>query len=165
MQSRTFVLAVFTSLAAASVAPAAHAFDLTGHWVGKWSCKGFDGTRFTDVNKTSTLAITQTGNALTIDEDGRFLVGAAIPDAAKPNEKGEVALITCGINTVFALEDEDSEVIRASVKAKPAVVKATLKGLGVLENNLTQFGQEIQTCKYSYKRIDVTPPGLNGCPS
>ena len=29
--------------------PAASAFDVTGHWVGKWSCKGFSAP-FTDDN-------------------------------------------------------------------------------------------------------------------
>jgi hypothetical protein len=58
-----------------------HAFDLTGHWEGKWNCKGFDGAKFTDRERNSSMNVTQVGNTLRVDLDGGFLCnGAAIPD-------------------------------------------------------------------------------------
>jgi len=86
----TFSIAMFGS---ASV-PAASAFDVTGHWVGKWSCKGFSApftddkgklvNKFTVSNKHSTLDITQ--------NDQTF---AAIIDAAPVCQGGANAGTFC----------------------------------------------------------------------
>src|SRR5512143_1492420 len=46
MQIPIRTLAAVTALGLGLAAVPAHAFDLTGHWVGKWSCKGFDGGKF-----------------------------------------------------------------------------------------------------------------------
>jgi len=74
--------------------PAASAFDVTGHWVGKWSCKGFSApftddkgklvNKFTSSNKHSTLDITQ--------NDQTF---AAIIDAAPVCQGGANAGTFC----------------------------------------------------------------------
>jgi hypothetical protein len=86
----------------------AHAFDLTGHWTGKWSCKGFAApftndanklvNKYTTGNSESTLAITQSGGtfAALIDVgNGDYPYnGFALTDA-KDAHKGEVIILAC----------------------------------------------------------------------
>lgn len=142
----------------------AFAFDLTGTWAGKWSCTGFDGAKFTSGNKESTLLVAQVGNVFSADIDGgefRYN-GGAIPDAAKPLEKGEAVMNSCGTDPI-PLTGEETEIARLKVKVsiKPGQVKGSLKGVSIFEDNLGGVG----TCKYSYKRITTTNPGSIGCPS
>jgi hypothetical protein len=159
MRTRTFTLAVFTLLVAASTAPAARAFDLTGHWAGKWNCKGFDGSKFSGSEKHSTLTITQSGNTIAANIDGGgafFYNGTPVPDTAKP-EKGEAVLLACP--TANTLGSDEAEIVRAAVKTKVGTFKATLKGTSVFADNFPEVG----TCKYSYKRVDTTDPAVGGC--
>jgi hypothetical protein len=90
MRNRIYICTlVTTALMLHAGVMSARAFDLTGHWVGTWTCKGFDGAKFSDQNKTSTLDITQSGTAIHAAFEGLFLyAGAAVPDPAKP-EQGE----------------------------------------------------------------------------
>lgn len=165
MRNRIFMCMVATTaLILAADITRARAFDLTGHWVGAWTCKGFDDTKFNDQNKASTLDITQTGNTIHAAFEKLFLyTGAAIPDPAKP-EKGEVVLADCHTNAVLGTEDGNSEIIRAPVATKPGSAKASFKGLSILENDVVPFGEQVQTCKYSYKRIDTDDPAVGSCP-
>lgn len=140
--------------------PSVHAFDVTGTWVGKWSCKGFDGEKFTDGNPTSTMLITQTGDTMAIDLDGgsyRYN-GRAITDVAKP-DKGEAVLASCAIDNQPGVNGL-GELVRLAVKTKSGVVKASLKGLSIYENTPDVVG----TCKYSFKRTSETNPNVLGCP-
>ena len=158
---RTALLAM---LVTAAVAAPAFAFDLTGHWVGKWTCKGFDGAKFKDENKTSTLDVTQSGATINAALEGAFLfAGVAIPDASKP-EKGEAVLLDCNTNDVPAEADGNSEIIRVSVATKVGGTKATFKGVSILENNVAPFGEQVQTCKYSYIRVSTSDPVVGSCP-
>jgi hypothetical protein len=162
MKPKTFVLAVSCSLLAlVATAATVHAYDLTGTWVGKWSCKGFDGEKFTSFNKTSTLRLTQTGNTIAADIDnGEYRYnGGMIADDAKP-EKGEAVFITCAIDNL-PLTDTETEMIRVAVKTKTGTFKASFKGLSIFEDNLGGVG----TCKYSFKRQDTVNPNISACPS
>jgi len=151
------------------VAHPASAFNLTGHWIGKYSCKGFDGAKFTSGNKTSTLDVTQTGATIAamIDAnvsppDGSFHYnGIAIPDD-KNADKGEAILLGCHLantpaptNTTF-----DGELSRLSVKTKTGTFKATITASSIFEDATPEVSQ----CKYSYKRIDTNDPGIAACP-
>jgi len=161
---------IFTAVVLSSVvAQPAAAYDLTGHWVGKWTCAGFDGSKFKDSSKdsapngTSTLNVTQSGATIHALIDGTFTYnGAAIADDTKP-EKGEGVLIDCHTNTTLGVDDGNSEIIQIVVTTKTSSPKASLKGTSTLENFLAQFGQQIQSCKYSYKRIDTIDPAVGGC--
>jgi hypothetical protein len=149
------------ALAALVVTPsAARAFDLTGTWIGKWSCKGFDGSKFTSDNKTSTLKITQAGNVIHADLDnGDFHYNAAaITNTAKPDQ-GEAVFLSCSTDNVPQSGGE-AEIIRAAVKTKLGTFKASFKGLSIFESN---FG-DVGTCKYTFKRRDTTDPNVGGCP-
>lgn len=154
MRAWTFTLTTFAVLVAGSMTPNAHAFDLTGHWVGKFSCKGFDGTKFTLGNSSATLAITQTGNSIAALAGGFLYTGTQVPDAAKP-EKGEAVLFTCATSGALG----QGEIARASVKTKAGTFKATLKATSVFANGTPNVG----ACKYTYKRIDTIDPGIGGC--
>ncbi len=164
MTTRSFTRAALLGVVVATLAAPASAFDLTGHWVGKWSCKGFDGATFKDANKTSILDITQSGAAIHARLEGAFLFnGAPIPDPTNP-DKGEIVLLDCHTNAVFAVGDGDSEIVRAAVATKAATVKASFHGVSILENDVLPFGEQVQTCKYAYTRASTTDPGIGGCP-
>jgi len=142
-----------------AAASPARAFDLTGTWIGKWSCKGFDGAKFTSANKTSTLKITQSGNVIAADLDnGDFHYnGGMIADGVKP-EKGEAVFVSCSTDNV-PLAGGESEIIRAAVKTKLGTFKASFKGLSIFESNFGDTG----TCKYTFKRRDTIDPNVLGC--
>ncbi|HEY2388822.1 MAG TPA: hypothetical protein VGK30_17840 [Candidatus Binatia bacterium] len=144
------------------------AFDMTGHWVGKFTCKGVDETgKFKDDDNPSTLDITQTGSLIAVSLDsGDFSYnGSLIPDIKKPDVQGEVVLIGCNTNTTFVAGDHSSEIMRAKVKTKANSVKASFSGISLFEINDAQFGESIETCKLSYKRVDAMPPvpAITGC--
>jgi hypothetical protein len=167
MRTHAFILLAATTLGLGAAAVPAHAFDLTGHWVGKWSCKGFDGAKFSSRQflKTSTMDITQIQGtfAIAIDaaNDNFTYNGSAIPDTDKP-EKGEVAFLGCHLGTTLAHDPLDGELVRAAVKTSTKVgdAKASFKGTSVFANDFPDVG----TCKYSYKRLDTIDPGLSACP-
>ena len=146
-----------------TVAPA-HAYDLTGHWVGKWSCKGFDATKFTSGNKNSTMDDTQTQATFAIAIDAAsddFTYNAvAIPDQKTPDQKGEAALLGCHLGTTLPAAPFDGELVRAQVSTKPGAVKASFKGTSIFADGFPEVG----TCKYSYKRLDTTNPNVAACP-
>ena len=154
MRARTFSVTTFAVIFAASMTPGAYAFDLTGHWIGKFSCKGFDGTKFSLGEKSATLAITQTGNSIAALAGGFLYTGTQIPDAAKP-EQGEAVLFTCGTSSSLG----QGEIARATVKTKIGTFKATLKATSVFANNAPRVG----ACKYTYKRIDTIDPAIGSC--
>ena len=96
------------------VTSTAYAVDLTGSYVGKWSCKAFDGAKFKVGNKAATMEITQTGSAIAVHIDspsapfGEFFYnGTVIEDTAKP-EKGEAVFFQCGTSDLL-LPDVESE--------------------------------------------------------
>lgn len=153
------MLAVAVACLCLAVAPSAQGYDLTGTWIGKYSCKGFDGAKFSSGSKSSTFKITQSGNQIAVDLDnGEYRYnGGAIPDTAKP-EKGEAVFLECANDSV-PFTGGDSEIIRVAVKTKPGDVKATLKGTSIFEDTL--FG--VGTCKYTFKRVDTAAPTILGC--
>jgi hypothetical protein len=164
----TFIrLGMVILISGAATAPA-HAFDLTGHWVGKYSCKNFHGTKDASINKNSTLAITQTGNTFAANIDAanaghnfRYN-GLAVPDAKSPDTKGEAVLLGCHLANTLASHGAtlDGELQRASVKTKGGTFKATFKSTSFFQDTLPEVG----ACKYTFKRTDTTDPGVTACP-
>jgi hypothetical protein len=163
MRNWSLMAAVSCSVILSATAPPAHAFDLTGHWAGKYSCKNFDGVKYKSGNKESTLAITQTGTTLAVDlNNGAFLYnGAAIFDVSKPDVKGEVVLNQCGTDNLPAAGAQ-GEIVRATVKTKLDDFKASFKALSIYEDE--ENGAFWGTCKYSFKRTDQTDPQVGACP-
>jgi hypothetical protein len=158
-------------LGLSTVAIPAHAFDLTGHWTGKWSCKGFAApfnddngklvNKYSTGNSESTLAITQTGStfAATIDAgNGNYMYNGFAMANAKDAHKGEVVLLGC--STRNTLTGSDAEILRAAVSTKDGTFKASFKGASIFADDFP----EVETCKYSYKRLDTVDPQLDACP-
>lgn len=137
------------------------ALDLTGTWDGKWSCTGFDGTKFSTRGETSILKITDLGgNAAraSIDDFYFYNVGI-IPDAKKPDESGGAALVECGTDDA-PLAGSEAEIMRAKVKLKLGTDKGAFTGASIFEDELGSVG----TCTYSYKRRDPIDPVVPACP-
>lgn len=159
MRIRTSAISLVTLALVVGAAPGAHAFDMTGRWVGKWKCKGFDGGKFTSNEKASTLEVTQTGNVLaaTIDGGNFFYNGTPVPSSSNP-DRGEVVLLACP--TANTLGGEEAEIVRAAVKTKTGTAKAKFKGTSIFADDAPESG----TCKYVYKRVDMVDPGVGPCP-
>jgi len=122
------ILIAVVALAAALLAPSRStwAFDATGHWIGKWSCKGFSApfepvghpgklvNAFNSGNGTSTLDITQAGTFSAIIDDFIGCAGGANQDAACTNDTecpGSVCTqlgITYNAVAVPAVKDPDN---------------------------------------------------------
>ncbi len=165
IQIRTLGATLVLGVAVAAVP--AHAFVLTGHWIGKWSCKGFDGGKFSSSQPNSadkapsTLDITQSVGTFAAAIDGTSFTynAVAVTDAKDPN-KGEVMLLGCHLGNTLPAGQFDAEFVRASVKTKDGTFKATFKGTSIFGDAFPEVG----SCKYSYKRVEQTDPQLGACP-
>jgi len=143
-------------------ASAVHGFDATGTWTGQFSCKHFNGEKFTFKMKPSTLLISQSGSTVTADIDGFFRYnGAAIDDAKKPNEKGEILLIQCDTDNEAGAGF--AEMNRAVVKTKPSKGTGSFSGLSIVEGDFGD-GPTFGTCKYKLKRTSTADPNVPACP-
>ena len=136
------------------------AFDLTGTWVGKWTCKGSDGGKFVGNNADSVLLVTQIGETIAMSMDGGSYVynGGAVPDATRPDEKGEMAAISCDTD-LLPLVGGEGEMIRAKVKTG-ADGSGSLKGKSIIEGSGPGF---VGSCKYVYTRTSSVNPAVSGC--
>jgi len=171
MRAPTATFVVILLSFSTSAVPAS-AFDLTGHWVGKYSCKGFaapftdDGkqvNKYTTSHPQSTLDITQTGGGAfgaVIDlNNGPFRYNAFAMTSVKSNGAGEVVLLGCSTANTLPSASSGAEILRASVKTKNGVVKASFKGVSIFADNFP----EVETCKYSYTRVDSADPNVDIC--
>lgn len=142
------------ALAAAVALPAA-GLDLTGTWTGKYTCTEYDGalTRFTV--RDDVMAISQNGFAFQVDSQNQFS-GVAIPDAKRPDTKGEAKLANC--NTDHLVANGGDELARVKVKLDRAKGKGKLKGVSVY----TAPGI-VGSCRWSYKLTDPANPNASGC--
>jgi hypothetical protein len=150
-------------VAAAALAQPAAAFDLTGTWTGKQTCKGSSVGEKIKFSFASELLITQTGGDLVIhvvsDSGTDVYQGAAIDDLVKP-QNGAVYFVHCGTTDIPETGDQFDENGRASVKTKEAAGTGSLKGTSTFFNN----EPEVASCKWSYKRTNATDPVVTGCP-
>ena len=156
---RWSALALGAFLASASPARAALiTYDLTGDWTGKITCNVFAGGVKQKIVLTPTMHVSQIGQNIGVEIElglgSKRYAGLANPDAKKPEQKGETALILCGTDNVLGATSPD-EIGRMSVSAKPGKVKASLKGLSFY-SDVDDHG----TCKWSMKRISTTDPGV-----
>lgn len=162
---RIVALATLGALAGPpALAPAAFlTYDLNGTWAGKITCNAFVAGAKEKIVLTPTMRISQIGQSMGVELSfglgSRLYAGLANPDAKKPEQKGETALILCGTDNQLGVTTPD-EIGRMSVSAKPGKVKAALKGLSFYSD-----AADHGTCKWSWKRIDTTDAGLpTECP-
>ncbi len=153
----------------ASYGPAA-AFDLTGTWTGTTKCRSFfqgEKLKFTDA---PTVQITQNGDLIGVRADYGggdvdFYAGRAYPDARKPDEKGEIALVHCGTDDIAGNQPDFDEVGRFGAATKTGKVKATVKGVSFFSDPGVAT-PEAGTCNWKLTRIDTTnAPVSTDCPA
>jgi hypothetical protein len=148
------------------VAGPAAAFDLTGTWSGTTSCTSlFQGEKF-KFKDAPTLQVTQVGDAIGVRADYGggdvdLYTGHAYPDAKKPNEKGEIALIACGTDSTAGNGPAFDEVGRFTISTKTGKIKATIKGLSFFSDPLSMNSPEIGTCKWSLTRTALAGSGVS----
>lgn len=139
---------------------AAHAFDLTGTWNGTATCTSlYDGLKF-KFKDEAVIQITQTDRAIGFRADYgggnvNLYAGRAYADAKKPDERGEVALVACGTDSVAGNAPAFDELGRFTAATKPPKVKATLKGVSFFSDPGVAL-PEAGTCKWKLTRVDAT---------
>lgn len=156
------VLAATVGLAAGHAHAGAILLDLSGTWAGVIKCKSLRGGVKDKFTLTPTMRIAQTGNALGIILDygtgTDAYVATLVPDAKKPDAKGELALVYCKTNDLVGDEPDFDELGRMSLKAKPLEIKATFKGTSIFSDPGVFTDTEAGTCKWSFKRTAVDFP-------
>lgn len=139
-------------------APAA-ALDLTGTWVGKFTCSVFDGVSERFPEPAQTLQISQANGDVRVLWVGvSTLTGVAIADAGAPETKGEVALADCA--TARDLFTSYAELVRLGAKVDRERGKGSLKGLSIYAPS----GLVAGSCKWSFELEDPADPLVQGCP-
>lgn len=163
---RTSRLAVLVMAFLSAFSTTAHGFDLTGHWVGKASCKGLgDGAKFT--GKTDLVAdVSQSGSDVNVAFQGftfLSLASAVAVPSAKNADKGEVGFVACDNQSapVFGVTGRAKVTTKpskgtGSIKLVAIVAGKDLNGIGVTEATFT--------CTGSLKRTATTDPGVADCP-
>jgi hypothetical protein len=137
------------------VATGAGALDLNGTWEGKWTCDGFNGSKVKPSLTGSVLLV----NGFNVDRDGGTLYQEVIiPDVNDPDRKGEALMVLCTTepNPTNSLP---GEMIRFKAKVDPVKGTGTLRGTSTYDDGMST----VFTCKYTYKRVDPTPPGVSLC--
>ena len=138
-------------------------YDLTGSWIGTIKCAEFlDGAKQKTVSAPA-LTISQSGlnMGLAFDFGGgnvQHFAGLANPDAKKPEQKGEFAVVFCGTNSVIADAVPD-KLGRMAASTKPNKVKATIKGTTIFSDPPGLVAHH-GTCKWKFTRTDLTNPNL-----
>lgn len=139
-------------------APAA-ALDLTGTWVGKFSCSVFDGEPDRFPEPAETLRISQQGSELRVEwVDAARLSGVALADAGRPDTKGEVALADC--TTGPDLFTQYAELVRLSARVNREKGSGSLRGFSIYAPSGVVAG----SCSWSFRLSDPTDPAVAGCP-
>jgi hypothetical protein len=147
---------------AAVLAQSAGAFDLTGTWEGKQTCKGLSAGEKFSFSIPSTLLITQAGPTFYIhvvsDSGTDVYQGYGVDGSANP-VNGEAYFVHCGTTDVPENGDDFDESGRSVVKTKETG-SGSFKGTSAFFN----AEPEVASCKWSYKRIETTDPMVAGCP-
>ena len=156
-----FGLIVLLALAV-SGATSAHAgqlrFFIAGTWTGSIKCKGVNGGAKEKLTLPATMRVAQDGLTvgLAVDLGGGQVAsytGVANPDAAKPDKKGELAIIRCGTDDQVGVADFD-EIGRMSIASKIGQVKASFKGTSILAgfSDPGPAPAKGYTCKWKFVR-------------
>jgi len=151
---RSAALAIVTSVG--TVLPA-HAFDLTGRWVGRESCRVYDGVlskESVEFGPSNPVRITQTGNSVAVvmgsATDGVAYYGDVVSHPSKP-KIGRALLTECRSDTALS---GYTEVIHFEGTASAAA--ARLRGESIVR---TLFG-EIGMCKWQLIRTSLDDPSV-----
>ena len=140
----------------------AYGFELTGTWVGRETCKVYDGIsarNSVDFGPSNPVRITQTGNSLAVVMVSATLGvtyhGESIGDTAQPRN-GRAMMTECRSDTKLSAY---SEVVHLDGSADPQIGR--LRGESIVR---TLFG-EVGRCKWRLTRTSTDDPLVtNLCP-
>jgi hypothetical protein len=153
------VMAVVVGIIGTAFAATAAAFDLNGTWAGKITCKGIvDGAR-ASVTYSPTLLIDD-GATLQLAADGIHYSAAEYPNPLNA-DKGEIAVIRCDTSSTRSGAEFGGEFGRLKVTTKPDKGTGSITGTSLKAAVLLQ--QSVYTCHWSFKRLTVARPPLDGC--
>ncbi len=163
---KIFLLATLTLTATLALPRTASSafitYDLTGTWRGSIKCSALIAGAKQKSVLTPTMRISQIGLNIGVQLDFGTSTsaygGLANPDAKKPEQKGEAALVLCGTDNVLGVDLFD-EIARMAVAAKPGKVKASFKGVSIFSGPSTPQVTH-GTCKWKWTRTDTAEPGL-----
>lgn len=149
----------------------ARSLDLTGTWEGGFKCSEFvEGASKRFPQKRQIFRISQSGNDVRVEWTDPTqapapvfpLSGFAIPDAKKPETKGELVLTDC--ETSADLAGHFADLSRYRVRVKPVNKKGKAKGKLKGFTIYAPVGAHVGSCTARFKRIDAADPGVGGCP-
>jgi len=156
---RTWLLPIAALLAAAVPCDG---LDLTGTWVGKQTCRGFDGANFSFKLSESTVEIMQTGSDIALqvltDAAPDVYRGVAI-DSVGNSDQGGLYIVHCGTSDVpgSGVDNfDETGILSAKTKSNGS---GKLKGASNYFNTAPEFAG----CKWSYKRISTATPVVGAC--
>jgi hypothetical protein len=136
----------------------AAAVDMTGTWEGKAKCKGFfNGAKVKDTFEAP-VTITQTGSDLNMEFFGVRYNGGIIDDAANP-EKGQGSFVACETAAEPLANYNETGHVTVQITSK----KSTFKATSVFTTAVGGSIVTVETCKWTFKRIDPTNPGVPSC--
>jgi hypothetical protein len=158
----TFRASLLPLAALLATAVPCEALDLTGTWVGKQTCRGFDGQNFSFKLSESTVEILQTGSDVALqvltDAEPDVYRGVAIDDSGN-SAQGGVYFVHCGTSDVpgNGVDNfDETGILSARTKSNGS---GKLKGASNYFNTAPEFAG----CKWSYKRISTMPPVVGSC--
>ncbi len=141
---------------ASEVGAGALRFDLNGTWTGTIKCKSSKAGAKSKITLAPTMKIEQSGLEvgveLVLSTGNQFYTGVANPDAKKPFDRGEVALVSCTTNDSVGDDFSFDEIGRMVVKATRGDVKGSFKGTSLFTRPGSLQNAEAGTCKWSFKR-------------
>jgi hypothetical protein len=161
---RRFALAVVVALVTTGLSTwptSAAAVNLTGTWSGKAVCKGlFNGNKTNDIFQQFDAKITQSGADLNMSFFGHTYAGGIQDDNTNPTKKAQGTFIDCATVPDYNTLDFYSEMGSFSVTVNTVDdTKTTLKANSVYTTGTNNF----QTCKWTFKRVDMADPGVGDC--
>ncbi len=158
MRRRMLVTAMAGALCGVMISRAS-AFDLTGTWQGNQVCKIFtaDGKRELQIFRKDVITITQIGDEVRIlmTSVNLLYTGLSFTDAIDLDQ-GEVAFRSCGLSDDPTTKGEMG---RAEVSTAPFPPGSKFKATSIFTT-----AEEVDTCKWNYRRVSADDPGVPSCP-
>ena len=138
----------------------ARAFDLTGTWEGKVTCKRTTSSGQTTITTTAdTLTITQSATDVRL-EDARFatpILYSGRPFAFTDDpDTGALGFRSCGLSENPAAAGEMGN---AKVSTKPSTGAGQFAATSILSDD-----DGVETCKWKFTRTSAIDPGVAPCP-
>lgn len=153
-------------------ASAVDPLDISGTWVGKLQCKGYDGgNKTTTILETSEpligpLFISQSGTDINMQIAGVLYNGAVRADLGRPEKLVVGSFVSCQTSDDYSLGISEVGTFLMTFVEKNDL-KTTFRGDSVYGLAGIPPGAPSQTfeaCKWSFSRTDAANPLVGACP-